>query len=289
MIKFLEKAFVQSKHPFCIGFDPSVSVLHPFLQAEYDRSGTKTFLFRWFLATFDACLPHAKAFKLQSAFFESSGLDGLSALKLAIDHAHKHQAFVILDAKRGDISSTMQAYGRAAFDEFEADALTILPWMGLDVLTALEPWLKRGKGVYTVWLSSNPNGRVIQEAELKTGLPAAGHMFHIWEDWIAKKGYSDQCGYVLGATDVPPWAQDILLARQHALLMPGIGAQGGVLTEAIHSLINKHPASLLPVSRGLQPSSDEKITSWDEYSEVVHDKLNFFKNEWSRLAARDLN
>ena len=280
----LSEHYARYGHPFTVGFDPSSSDLHPFLQRLYQSEPRESFLVQWYHAVLDGIGPTCGSIKFQSAFFEAAGLDGQVALRTVIKDAKRRGLYVILDAKRGDIASTMQAYGTAAFEDIGADALTILPWMGVDVLEALLPWMKRGHGVYTVWLSSNVAGRTIQTLEDKSQITLAETMYHLWEQSAAKHDVTANCGYVLGATDVPSWSVGILAERSQCLLMPGIGAQGGKITSALKKLIDEHPASLLPISRGiLAPEKNTAINSWQDYSDGVQNRWNGFMQEWARV------
>lgn len=257
-------------HPICVGFDPDTSNLHPFLTRQFEGLAPESFLERWYDATMSLIAPKAHSIKFQSAFFEQFGPAGMSALRDVIIDAKRRGLYVILDAKRGDISSTMTAYGRAAFDRYQADSLTILPWMGTDSLKALLPWLKQGKSVYIVWLSSNLSGR-----DLQTKLDAAGHPFakSVFEDFYQLAKYENvtqQIGWVLGATSIPQEALHSLPEGDHAFLLPGIGAQGASFDSGTAALMRSYPSSLFPISRGiLQPAKDDVIHSWEDYARGV--------------------
>lgn len=280
----LTEHYARYGHPFSAGFDPSTANLHPFLESQFKSHNRTTFLTNWYQSVLDGIGPMCGSIKFQSAFFEACGLDGIRTLKNLIADAKRRGLYVILDAKRGDIATTMHAYGQSAFDELGADALTILPWMGVDVISALGPWMKKGHGVYTVWLSSNPAGRTLQAAEAQNGKTFAELMYRVWEEWASYEDVSANCGYVLGATDVPSWSHALLAEHPQCLLMPGIGAQGGKITSELKALIEKNPASLLPISRGiLSPESDAKINSWEEYSKGVQSRWQSFIAEWRSL------
>ena len=227
MIPTLTKSNKKFGHPFCAGFDPDTSELSPFLQSQHEVLSPESFLVRWYQAVADSVEGSCGAIKLQSAFFESYGDHGIAALRDIIIDCKRRGFYTILDAKRGDISSTMRAYGIYGFDFLGADAMTILPWMGRDVIEALLPWMKQGRGVYTVWLSSNDAGRAIQSAEFADGETVASRMLESWESWANEQGVCHQIGYVLGATHIPARIKKDLNQRKHSLLMPGIGAQGG--------------------------------------------------------------
>ena len=148
----------------CVGIDPPLGKYGDFLEKERQRLGSKSFLERFAIHMVEAAAGRVPAVKLQSAFFEAHGSEGFAALETAMKKAREHGLITILDAKRGDISSTMAAYGHMAFEAMDADALTITPYMGLDVLSPLWPWLKSGRGVYVVWVSSNPSGALVQDS-----------------------------------------------------------------------------------------------------------------------------
>jgi orotidine-5'-phosphate decarboxylase len=290
MRKFLSEKYRHGKHPICLGIDPDFNQLHPFLQSELTRQGPAVFLFEWYANLIDSV--KVCSIKLQSAFFEVFCDAGQIALKRIVEDAKKRGLYVILDAKRGDISTTMSAYGQAAYESIGVDAMTILPWMGLDSLKALEPWLKQGRGVYTVWLSSNTTGRQIQESEVLSGQTKgqtlAAKVFDVWEQWILENNLEHQCGYVLGATSVPDWATKVLSKRSHALLMPGIGAQGASFNSALRTLHSKHPATIFPLSRGITKiNSDVSIDSWDQYQGMVATKFNDFHLQWQACGIQE--
>lgn len=280
----LTENYTRYRHPFAIGFDPSSADLHPFLQREYQSLSRQNFLQNWYHSVLDGIGPTCGSIKFQSAFFEACGIDGAHALRAVVKDAKRRGLYVILDAKRGDIASTMQAYGSSAFDDIDADALTILPWMGVDAFEALLPWTRRGYGVYTVWLSSNAAGRTLQTIEDRSQVTLAETMFRLWEQSAAKHDVTENCGYVLGATEVPAWSIGLLSERPQCLLMPGLGAQGGKITSELKSVINKHPASLLPISRGiLSPHKNETIQSWQDYSDGVQKRWNHFMQDWASI------
>ena len=283
MIPTLTKNFKRLHHPFCAGFDPDTSNLHPFLKTQMDALPIESFLTCWYKSVADGVGKTCGAIKFQSAFFESWGAPGIATLRDLIMDSKRRGFYTILDAKRGDISNTMKAYGQFGFDYLGADALTVLPWMGRDVIEALLPWLQRGRGVYTVWLSSNPAGRVVQTDAFEDGTTVASRLLRSWEDWAGEHEVSNQVGYVLGATDIPLRVSKDLANRHQSLLMPGIGAQGATLTDELRSLIKEHPATLLPVSRGiLQPDIDASLRTWDDYRLSVESRWQSLCNEWQK-------
>ena len=276
----LKLKIASAGHGLCIGFDPDTSDLHPFLARQRDKLAPESFLERWYDATVTKIALKAHSIKFQSAFFEQFGPTGMTALRDVMIDAKRRGLFVILDAKRGDISSTMTAYGNAAFDAYQADALTILPWMGTDSLKALIPWLKRGRSVYVVWLSSNTSGRQLQMLNSADGEPLALKVFCDFYRLAETENVTRQVGWVLGATSIPLDLVAKLPGGEHAFLLPGIGAQGADFDEKTSKLTKDHPASLYPVSRGiLKPQPTDELHSWEDYS-------TFVEARWSSLVKR---
>jgi len=271
-----------SRHPLCVGFDPDTSDLHPFLQKQFTSTPLESFLVRRYESTISKITKSAHSIKLQSAFFEQFGPAGMIALRDITIDVKRRGLYLILDAKRGDISSTMAAYGRMAFDQMQADALTILPWMGTDSLTALLPWLKEGKRVYIVWLSSNKSGRELQMVETsKKGRPIALTVFDQFLKAAKKNNVEKQIGWVLGATDIPKEILKKLPKGPQHFLLPGIGAQGANFGAHTKSLLKQHPESLFPISRGiLKPTPQDRIENWEDYSLAVATKWQSFIQQW---------
>lgn len=270
MHSILGQKISKSGHAICIGFDPDTSELHPFLAKQRERLAPESFLERWYDAVVCRIATKAHSIKFQSAFFEQFGPIGLTSLRDCIIDAKKRGLYVILDAKRGDISSTMSAYGRAAFDALQADALTVLPWMGTDSMQALIPWMKKGRAVYIVWLSSNAAGRDLQMLTNQDGNPIALNVFQQFFQLAERESVSQQIGWVLGATSIPFDLLDKLPGQDHAFLLPGIGAQGASFGASSHKISSRYPASLFPVSRAiLKPKAEDPIQSWDDYSKFV--------------------
>ena len=258
----------------CLGIDPHVPGAGSFFAEQLRGLGSEAYLTRFGEVLIEVAAGQLPAVKLQSSFFECHGDAGYRALKHLFAHAKQNNLLAIYDAKRGDITSTMSAYCSAAFDWLGADVLTVLPYLGMDTLDATSTWLKRGKGIYVVWRSSNPSGVAIQ-APIQASLLAA------LTDW--KKAESlENVGLVLGATQLT--ALDSELLSQLAafpLLVPGVGAQGADFTEAVRRTPGSN--NLFPVSRGLTLLGDRHadlsgIHSWQDYADQVQVRITAMLN-----------
>lgn len=250
----------------CLGIDPPFQNLSPFLQRELERRGPEFYLTTYAHHLIEAGAAHVPAVKIQSAYFEAFGAAGFAALKSTIHLCRQKSLITILDAKRGDISSTMAAYAHMAFVEMGADSLTVTPYMGLDILEPLWPWMHRGLGVYVVWISSNPSGATIQDQVADDLLDALKRAF-----------WKGQCpgglGLVLGATKVDsvPKTWDASLSDT-SLLLPGLGAQGGAMNQRLDQLLGICPTALLPQSRSLAKES-EAADNWNEFGLKAADAI----------------
>ena len=220
-----------SEHgPLCAGVDPHQALVESW-GLTYDLDGLRTFT--------DACVEafggHVGVVKPQSAFFEVVGSAGIAVLESAIHDLQAAGTVVILDAKRGDIGSTMSAYAAAYLGRTAvapADAITVSPYLGFESLRpALDAAADNGRGVFVLALTSNPEGHTVQHAQ-RAGISVAESMVRgaAAENASAlAAGDLGSTGLVVGAT-VGAAVQDLgldLAAVNGPLLAPGVGAQGG--------------------------------------------------------------
>lgn len=200
--------------------------------------------------------PHAAAFKPNSAFYEAYGAVGFEILADVIASVPE-EIPVLLDAKRGDIGPTAEAYAVAAFDRFGAGAVTVSPYLGGD---SLEPFLARPDGaVFIVCRTSNPGGADFQESLLATGEP-----LYMAVARMAASRSPDRVGLVVGATEPGSIAQVRSVAPDHWILAPGVGAQGGSLAASLAAGLRDDGAGVLvPVSRGISQAADPAAAAAD--------------------------
>jgi orotidine-5'-phosphate decarboxylase len=271
-----------SNHQLCLGFDPDLSQL-PIenLQTDHDTKAYELIV-EWFRYLLAAGKNQVQTVKFQSAFFEVCGAEGMRALMTCMDLAREQNLFTILDAKRGDIASTMKAYGKTCFETFGADALTVTPWLGIDTLEALTPYLKNNprRTIYIVWLTSNPSGPSWQGALMADQRPLALRVYQDIKHWGHQHRCDHQLGFVLGATNIAPWVFKHEF-KNELFLIPGFGAQGGMMSQDIKKLLKDNPASLIPVSRGILQPQGPKMTfrNWDDYAHAMTQSIASFKKE----------
>ncbi len=225
----------------CLGLDPRPDA-HPLTAGKADARRTAKAVAAYLGAVLDATHDLVACCKPQSAFFEALGLPGLEALAAVMDHARSLDLPIILDAKRGDIGSTAEAYAGAYLTEGDlaADALTVNPYLGLDTL---EPFIaaaeKHGRGLFVLVRTSNPGSADLQEVRSAASEPLYLHLARALGERAASlprdaHGYTS-LGAVVGATQ--PAASSELRGELPAslFLVPGYGAQGGSATDAANA------------------------------------------------------
>lgn len=188
-------------------------------------------------AIIDATSDLVCAYKPNYAFFEAEGLEGMAAMKATIE-AVPDGIPVILDAKRGDIGSTATAYAKAAFEAWNADAVTLNPYMGGDTL---EPFLEyEDRGVFVLARTSNPGGKDFEDLPIvyDEGSPLAhgGQSRPLYEhvtERAVQWNTRGNVGLVVGATAPAELTRIRALAGSMPILIPGIGTQGGDLEAAV--------------------------------------------------------
>jgi orotidine-5'-phosphate decarboxylase len=203
----------------CVGLDPEPSKFPGTWQGQPDR------IFDFCAAMVDATKDLVCAFKPQIAYFAAHRAEDQLERLMAYTRRTAPQVPVILDAKRGDIGSTADQYAREAFERYQADAVTLSPFMGFDTL---QPFLKYpGKGVILLCRTSNPGGADLQNLRL-ADVPGQPRVYeHIAAQAQGPWNTNGQIGLVVGATFPEEIARVRELAPTLPLLIPGVGAQGG--------------------------------------------------------------
>jgi orotidine-5'-phosphate decarboxylase len=211
----LQAAWQRNNSLVCVGLDPEPAKFPVHLRDRQDA------VFEFCRDIVDATADLVCAFKPQIAHF--AALRAEDALERLIAHIHaKHPGVpVILDAKRGDIGSTAQHYVSEAFDRYQADAVTLNPYLGRD---SVQPFLDRAdKGVILLCHTSNPGAADLQDLDVG-GKPLYQHVAQIIaRDWNT----NGNCALVTGATWPEQLGEVRALIGDMPLLVPGIGAQGG--------------------------------------------------------------
>jgi orotidine-5'-phosphate decarboxylase len=218
---------MDTRGPLCVGIDPHTSLL-----ASWGLSDDVAGLERFTNTVVEALADRVAVLKPQSAFFERFGSRGIAVLERAVADARQAGALVLMDAKRGDIGSTMAAYAATYLDKDSplfSDAVTVSPYLGFGSLRpALDAARISGAGVFVLALTSNPEGAEVQRATTPDGRSLAQVMLdHVAEE---NRGATPlgSVGAVVGATLAEAGVE---LAVNGPLLAPGMGAQGATAAD----------------------------------------------------------
>jgi len=244
----LREATERSGSLLCVGLDPAGCAG----AAEAERLCT---------AVLEASLDQVCAVKPNVAFFQQHGSAGWAVLERLRGRVPSDR-MLIVDAKIGDIGSTAEAYAHALFDRLGADAVTVNPLMGED---ALRPFLERpGRGVFVLARTSNPGAADLLDRRLDDGTPVFVHLAALAVGWDP----GGAVGLVAGATAPEAVATLRRLAPWAPLLIPGVGAQGGAVEDAVSAGLDADGAGLVvSVSRGIASAPEgpaEAARRWRE-------------------------
>ena len=266
---FLEKRVDDCSSLLCVGLDPHVSDL-----PEPTAAGALDFSLNLVKQT----APYAAAFKPNAAFFEQFGAQGWTALKQVIEAIQEQSDRlgsmipVILDAKRGDISSTAEAYAKAAFETLGAHCITLSPYLGKD---SIDPFIGNSeKGIFLLCKTSNPGAADLQDVMVAddhqspiTNYPLYIHVAHLAQTWNAK----NNIGLVVGATQPEALTRVRAAAPGLWFLSPGVGAQGGDLETALRAGLRADgKGMLIPVSRGISRAANPGLAAAEFRDEIVN-------------------
>ncbi len=232
----------RKKSFLCVGLDTDIKKIPEHLLTENREDP----IFDFNKAIIDATAPFCVAYKPNTAFYEVYGAKGWQSLERTIAYIKQNypEMFIIADAKRGDIGNTSANYARAIFENLQADAITVAPYMGLD---SVEPFLQfPEKWVVVLALTSNKGSKDFQYLEVN------GH--HLYEEVLQKAASwadDEKMMFVVGATHPEELGHIRQLLPEHFLLVPGVGAQGGDLEAVAKYGLNNNCGLLVNSSRGI--------------------------------------
>ncbi len=236
----LHDAWSQQNSLLCVGLDPNPELMPGHLQHRAHN------VFDFCTAIIDATHDLVCAYKPQIAYFADTAKE--EQLQAVIAYARQHYPHIpiILDAKRGDIGSTAAMYAREAFDRFNADAVTINPYMGRD---SAQPFLERNdKGVFILCRTSNAGGAEFQDLVVE-GVPLYERVaLNVVTNWNT----NDNCALVVGATNPAQMQRVRTLVGDMPFLVPGVGAQGGDVASLLGAGLTQQKTGLvINSSRGI--------------------------------------
>lgn len=237
----------QKKSFLCIGLDVDLNKIPQHLLATEDP------IFEFNKAIIDATHDLAVAYKPNTAFYEAYGIKGWISLEKTIAYINqKHpEIFTIADAKRGDIGNTSAMYAKAFLQDMAFDSVTVAPYMGKD---SVEPFLAvEDKFTILLALTSNEGAFDFQTKSVD-GKELYKQVIETSKSWKN----SENLMYVVGATKAEYFAEIRKIIPNNFLLVPGVGAQGGSLSEVCKYGMSENVGLLINSSRGIIYASQEK-------------------------------
>ena len=293
----LFKKIRSTKSFLCLGIDPHLNMIPKIFNTERTSTNNIKTVENFCFSLLDTAYELVPAIKPQVALFEQLGPDGMKLLSSLCKHAQSKGFLVIMDAKRGDIGSTSQAYANAYLGKnapFPSDALTVNPWLGID---SLEPFFKKasetGSGLFILAHTSNKGSKDIQEMPLTIGIKCYEHLANILKPIVEKhKGTSglSSIGIVSGAT----FKEEALALRKilpsAPFLIPGYGTQGASAEDACAPLIpdTKHRDlqnfGLINASRSISfPEESYLVKNIEEWQNIILTKINSTNTELKNI------
>lgn len=235
--EYLINQIKEKKTFLCVGLDTDIEKIPRHLKVLPD--GVFQFNKQIIDATKDSCV----AYKINTAFYESLGVKGWEALEQTVNYIPETH-FKIADAKRGDIGNTSDQYAKAFFETIPFDAVTVAPYMGSD---SIKPFLNyQDKWTIVLGLTSNKGSEDFQQQKI-------GDQF-LYEEVIRRTsewGTKENLMFVVGATKAVEISSIRKIIPDHFLLIPGVGAQGGSLSEVCKYGLNSDVGLLVNASRAI--------------------------------------
>ena len=225
---------VAARGPVCVGLDTDISYLPEDFVDSAKTAGENIVAFN--KAIIQATKAVAGCFKVQIAYYESLGMDGMKAYADTLAAVRAAGVPVIADIKRGDIAKTAEMYAKAHFEgDFEADFITLAPYMGLDSIQPYMPYMQqKGKGVFVLVRTSNPGAKDFEYEKLADGRHVydmvGDKLNELGKQAMGESGYSS-VGLVIGGTHIEEAAEIRARYKDSFFLIPGYGAQGGTASD----------------------------------------------------------
>ncbi len=298
--KFLEK-YRTDYNPLCVGIDPHLSMIPgAFESGSMDRLDPNTVqaVADFSIEVIKLCAGKVHVVKPQAAFFEQFGWRGQKCLEEISEYAKSRGLIVVLDVKRNDIGSTAAAYSEAYLSNNSPfDAITINPYLGIDSITPFcETARQNNKGVFVLVKTSNPGSGNFQD-EIVSGMPmyclVAKKINEVITDSFTDNNWSP-VGAVVGATYPEESVSIRNLLPKSIFLVPGFGAQGGGVENALAGFVRNQDGYLeggiINSSRGVifPVTKSSSLSDWkarvDKAISHASERLIDFVKKGSRLS-----
>lgn len=267
----LHEQILQKKSFLCVGLDPDLTKIPAHLLETEDP------IFEFNKAIIDATHDLTVGYKPNTAFFEAYGIKGWMSLQKTINYINENypDIFTIADAKRGDIGNTSSMYAKAFFEDLNFDSVTVAPYMGKD---SVEPFLAF-ENKHTIMLALTSNEGAFDFQTLNTnGTELYKQVLETSKTWKNSKNLM----YVVGATKAEYFADIRKIVPDSFLLVPGIGAQGGSLSEVCKYGMNDKVGLLVNSARAIiyaskgtdfaEKAREEALKVQKEMEEIINSR-----------------
>jgi len=274
---------VQINGNVCVGLDTSVDYIPENIKRKYINISDMIFEFN--RRIIDSTYDIVACFKVQIAYYEAYGIEGLMAYKRTLKYLRDKNILVIADVKRGDISKTAEMYAKAHFEgDFESDFITLNPYMGMDSIEPYLKYLKRNKGIFVLLKTSNNGAKDIQCLKTDKGYKihnvVADKIQNIASNYMGDYGYSS-IGGVVGCTNIDEGIRIRKSLSNIFFLLPGYGVQGGTAND-VAIYLNKDNGGVANSSRGI-------LLAYKKYGEGDSSFELYARNEAIKMKEAILN
>lgn len=277
--KLFEK--IEKNGHVCVGLDTDIAYIPESFKAKFESIEEAIFQFN--KEIIDATIDEVACYKPQIAYYEAYGVEGIKAYARTMQYIKEKGALSIGDIKRGDIAKTAEMYAKAHFTgEFEADFITLSPYMGLDSIKPYLPYVKNNeKGVFVLIRTSNEGSKDIQY--LSTGENTRVYnnvgeaINNLGKEFMGDCGYSS-VGGVVGCTHVDEGIEIRSKLDSTFFLIPGYGAQGGKAEDVALYLKNGN-GGVVNSSRGIMLAYKKKEDGEQNFAKYAREEVIRMKNE----------
>ena len=282
MSSIMDKLYkrVEERGVVCVGLDTALDYIPSFIK---EGKSDEDAIFEFNKAIIDETEDVAACFKVQIAYYEALGIAGLMAYKRTLQYLREKDAIIIADIKRGDIAATAKQYAKAHFEgDFEADFITLSPYMGMDSIEPYMPYIESGKkGIFSLVRTSNKGAEDIEYLDTidnsKVYKVVGDKLMEMGKDLVADCGYHP-LGGVIGCTHEEEGKELRERFNKMFFLIPGYGAQGGK-AETVAMYLNNGNGGVVNSSRGILLAYKKVGRSEEDFAKCAREEAIRMRDE----------
>ncbi|NLK22950.1 MAG: orotidine-5'-phosphate decarboxylase [Clostridiales bacterium] len=282
MSSIMDKLYkrVEERGVVCVGLDTALDYIPAFIK---EGKSDEDAIFEFNKAIIDETEDVAACFKVQIAYYEALGIAGLMAYKRTLQYLREKDAIIIADIKRGDIAATAKQYAKAHFEgDFEADFITLSPYMGMDSIEPYMPYIESGKkGIFSLVRTSNKGAEDIEYLDTidnsKVYKVVGDKLMEMGKDLVADCGYHP-LGGVIGCTHAEEGKELRERFNKMFFLIPGYGAQGGK-AETVAMYLNNGNGGVVNSSRGILLAYKKVGRSEEDFAKCAREEAIRMRDE----------